>query len=43
MDQRYGRENWRRDSDEYRKIQKYGDRNLRDPRAILLPDDDDHI
>lgn len=36
MDQRYGRGNWNRE------IQKYGDRNFRDPRSILLPDDDDH-
>jgi hypothetical protein len=41
MDERYGRGNWTRRSDEYRKIQKYGDRAFRDPHAILLPDEDD--
>jgi hypothetical protein len=41
MDEQYGRGNWTRRSDEYRKIQKYGDRAFRDPRAILLPDEDD--
>ncbi|HEU0155220.1 MAG TPA: hypothetical protein VFQ82_04060 [Stellaceae bacterium] len=40
MDQRYGRGNWKRTDREYRQIKKYGDRNFRDPRSILLPDDD---
>lgn len=43
MDQRYGRGNWKPTDPEYRRIQKYGDRHFRDPRAILLPDDGDHI
>lgn len=39
MDDQYGRGNWDKIDPEYRWIQKYGDRNFRDPRSILLPDD----
>jgi hypothetical protein len=42
MDDQYGRGNWSRRSREYKQLQKHGDRNFRDPRSILLPDDD-HI
>jgi hypothetical protein len=41
MDERYGRGNWSLKSDEYRWLQKYGDRAFRDPRSILLPDDNE--
>lgn len=40
MDEKYGRGNWSQKSDEYRRLQKYGDRAFRDPRSILLPEDD---
>lgn len=43
MDEQYGRGNWKRTDQEYQKIKKYGDRNFRDPRSILLPDDDHSI
>lgn len=43
MDQRYGRGNWKKDGPEYKRIQKYGDRNFRNPRAILAPDDNNQI
>jgi len=40
MDEQYGPGNWRQDSPEFRKLQKFGDRSFRDPRSLLLPDDD---
>jgi hypothetical protein len=42
MDKQYGRGNWNRTDPEYNQLKKFGDRNFRDPRSILLPDDD-HI
>jgi hypothetical protein len=42
MDDQYGRGNWSRTGKEYKRLQKYGDRNFRNPRSMLLPDDD-HI
>lgn len=38
MDEKYGRDNWKPSDREYRQLQKFGDRNFRDPRSILLPD-----
>ncbi len=44
MDEQYGRGNWEQDrGDEFNKIKKYGDRNFRDPKSILLPDDNDYL
>ncbi len=40
MDQQYGRGNWNRSDPEYNQLKKFGDRNFRDPRSLLLPDDD---
>lgn len=42
MDGKYGPGNWNSRDVEYRRIQKWGDRAFRDPRSILLPEDD-HI
>lgn len=44
MDEQYGRGNWERDrQSEFNKLKKYGDRNFRDPKSIVLPDEDDRI
>jgi hypothetical protein len=40
MDEKYGPGNWRPAESEYRQLQKYGDRNFRDPATIMIPDDD---
>jgi len=40
MDGKYGPGNWSESGPEYKQIQKYGDRSFRDPKSILLPDDD---
>jgi hypothetical protein len=40
MDEKYGPGKWRPAESEYRQLQKYGDRNFRDPPSILIPDDD---
>ncbi len=40
MDKQYGRGNWNRTDPEYNQLKKFGDRNFRDPRSILLPEDD---
>jgi hypothetical protein len=40
MDKQYGRSNWNRADPEYNQLKKFGDRNFRDPRSILLPDED---
>jgi hypothetical protein len=40
MDEKYGPGNWRPAESEYRQLRKYGNRNFRDPAAILIPDDD---
>jgi hypothetical protein len=40
MDQQYGRGNWNRTDPEYNQLKKFGDRNFRDPRSMLLPDND---
>ena len=40
MDEKYGPGEWRPADAEYRQLQKYGDRNFRDPASILIPDDD---
>ena len=41
MDERYGRGHLKKEDPEYDKIKKYGDRSFRNPRSILLPDDDE--
>ena len=40
LDQKYGPGNWNEDYPEYKQLQKYGDRSFRDPKSIVLPDDD---
>jgi hypothetical protein len=39
MDDRYEQGNWNRTDPEYNQLKKLGDRNFRDPRSILVPDD----
>lgn len=40
MDERYAPGNWEQTrAREYNQLKKYGDRNFRDPRSILAPDD----
>jgi hypothetical protein len=33
--------NWSKSDKEYGQLQKYGDRNFRDPKAIAVPDDNE--
>jgi hypothetical protein len=40
MDEKYGPGKWKETSPEYRRLQKHGDRNFRDPKSIVLPNDD---
>src|SRR5487761_358804 len=40
MDEKYGPGNWDKTKPEYKQLQKYGDRNFRDPKSIVLPNDD---
>lgn len=39
MDEKYGPGKWDRNEQEYKQLQKHGDRNFRDPKSIVLPDD----
>jgi hypothetical protein len=39
MDEKYGPGKWKESLPEYKQLQKYGDRNFRDPKSIVLPDD----
>ncbi|MGH7033817.1 MAG: hypothetical protein ACREFL_08825 [Stellaceae bacterium] len=39
MDEKYGPGKWENTESEYKRLQKYGDRNFRNPKSILLPDD----
>jgi hypothetical protein len=41
MDGKYGPGKWKETDPEYKQIQKYGDRNFRDPKSIVGPDDDE--
>lgn len=41
MDGKYGPGKWNPKGAEFRRIQKYGDRSFRDPKAILPPDDNE--
>jgi hypothetical protein len=41
MDDQYGRGNWEQTRQrEYDQLRKYGDRNFRDPRSVVGPEDD---
>lgn len=39
MDEKYGPGKWDRNEQEYKQLHKHGDRNFRDPKSIVLPDD----
>jgi hypothetical protein len=41
MDQKYGPGKWDENGREYKQMQKYRDRNFRDPKSIVGPDDDE--
>ena len=41
LDEKYGPGKWDENGEEYGRIQKYGDRNFRDPKAVVPPDDDE--
>ena len=44
LDEKYGRGNWEKEREplkEYNKLKKSGDRRFRDPKSILVPDDDE--
>ena len=41
MNEKYGPGKWGPADAEYRQLQKYGDRNFRDPASIVIPDDDE--
>jgi hypothetical protein len=40
MGKQYGPANWNKSDPEFNQLKKLGDRNFRDPRSILPPDDD---
>lgn len=41
LDDKYGPGNWSKSDKEYGQLQKFGDRNFRDPKAIAVPDDNE--